>query len=731
MVAETSTNPDGVAPILASILSLPPDPKDPPTDPDSRRQKRLVLEALVSLFADRSAGRPILFGAEDIQWFDPTTLELFEILFDRLGTWRALMVLTLRAESASPRREGPNLTTIALDRLDRKSTLLIIDGIAGSTNLGPQLRDRIVNRTDGVPLFIEELTRGVLAEPMDATHPADRSIDIPDTIQASLMSRLDQAGSVKEVAQIGAAIGREFPEFLLEAVATVDKADLHITLRQLVAAKLLQKHTTPSGTNYLFRHALIQNAAYESLLHARRKQIHGQIAQALQTYFPDTVETQPEILAQHWERAEAFDMAIQFWRLAGERATLRSATFEAAAHLRQALQLIERVPQSEDRSRLELKLSVQYGGALRATQGPPGTDTGKAFARACELGRRLGDDQFFIPALAGLYGYYLVRSEHRAAAQAARELLAHAERTADRFQLMIGHRALGMVMVHTGRLVDAREHLERSLSLYDESNDGPLAFVYGTDHAQTAASFLSMTLWLLGHPDEATAREVWAETHGKKVNHLYSLVQTAMFRIIVRGLAQDWNAVSELAQQTLDLATRHSFTLAINLSRFYLAAARVLGSGHWSELEDMRRAAETWGSLNYRPLYLSLVAQALSSAARPDEALCVLAEAQSLVETTDERWLEAELYRLKGEFILARDPTRINDALASYRTALAIAARQSARRWELRIGVSLASLLRRCNRIDEARSIVVPILHRFGSALNDADIKSLNDLLKG
>jgi tetratricopeptide (TPR) repeat protein len=298
----------------------------------------------------------------------------------------------------------------------------------------------------------------------------------------------------------------------------------------------------------------------------------------------------------------------------------------------------------------------------------------------------------------------LVRAENKSAVATARELLSLAEARQDRIQLMIGHRAVGMVNLHTGDLVAAREHLETALGLYDEKNDGPLAFTYGTDHAQTIASFLCMTLWLLGKPDEARARESWAETHGARVGHLYSQVQTAMFRIIIRGLEYDWDAVDEMAQKTLDLSLRHSFGLAIDLCRFYIAASRVLGAGRYGDIDEMRRAVQAWGPLNYRPLYLGLVSESLGRAGQREEALRVLAEAHTLAQATDERWFEAELYRLKGE--LAHD---VHQSISDYSVALEIARRQSARSLELRAAADYARVLNSSGRSEEAKSVVAPV----------------------
>jgi class 3 adenylate cyclase/predicted ATPase len=726
-LAQIPDMPPSAAPVLASLLSLPADPQDAPLDPDPIRRKHLTLETLADLLARQASVRPLLFGGEDIQWFDPTSRELLDILVERAASWRGLIVLTSRPDFAPPWSARAGLTRLALERLSRDVAVAIIDSVTGDVPLARNIWERIIERTDGVPLFIEELTKAVIES--EATSTATHSPAIPDTLQASLMARLDQAAPIKEVAQIGAAIGREFPEALIEAVAPVGRTVLRATLDQLCAADLLQTRTTPSGETYVFKHALIQDAAYESMLHARRKEVHRRIVETLETRFPDAHGSQPEIRAQHWERAEAFDQAIRCWKLAGEHAVRRSATLEADAHLRQALALIERLQPGGDRDVIELELSVNHGAVLRAAQGPPGLGTGRAFGRARDLCRETGDSRHLLPALAGLYGYHLVRAENGPAAEVARELLDLAEARQDRIQLMIGHRAVGMVDLHKGDLMSARTHLELALEHYDEANDGRLAFIYGTDHAQTIASFLSMTLWLLGEPEKAAAREAWAVAHGAKVDHLYSQIQTSMFRIIVRGLAHDWATVEELGRKTLEVALRHSFGLTITLCRFYLAAARVLGRGHWDDIDAMQRAADTWGPINYRPLYLGLVADAMGRAGRRDEALRVLDEAHTLAEATDERWFEAELHRLRGELMLTHGDAGIDHVVASYNDALAIARRQAARSLELRSAVSLARLLKSNRRLDEAHAVLAPLSDHFGEGRHDVDFASARHLV--
>jgi tetratricopeptide (TPR) repeat protein len=595
--------------------------------------------------------------------------------------------------------------------------------------LPADLLHRIVERSDGSPLYIEELTKAVVESNLPNAIDAP-SIAIPDTLQELLIARLHHAAPAREVAQIGAAIGREFPQDLLEMVSSTGRPALNRTLQQLVDSDLLHRSTSASGTVYIFKHDLVRDASYETLLFAQRRTLHRRIAEALENRFPATVETQPELLAEHWERAAAIETAVKYWIQAGKRTAARSAVFEADAHLRRAYSLVGRLPKGRARAMLALDISVQHGGVLRVTHGPPSIKTGRMFARACKLCRKTHDDTLLVPSLSGLFAYHFVRAENARAAATAEQLLAFAEAGGNRQHRMIGHRTVGMALAHTGNLPAARRHLEQSLQLYDETSDGAVAFLYGTDHAQTAAGFLAKTLWLLGLPDAAAARESWAMAHALKVDHLFSLVQAKMFRITVRLFARDWEAAAVLAQETKQLATRHSLRFASTFSSFCLAASRCARCPDAAIVKEMRDTAEAWGRLNYRPLFLALIAEAEAAIGDPDKGLRVLADARSVVDATDERWIEPELYRLLGQIELMRSRPSIDEAEASYRKAIAVAHRQAARSYELRSSISLAHLMKRRGRSPEARTVLAPIYASLTEGFDTHEVSEARHLLQ-
>jgi class 3 adenylate cyclase/predicted ATPase len=723
----------GAAAVLASLLSLPPGSADPPPDPDLAVRKRRTFEIIVALIAERAARQPILVVCEELHWFDPTTIELLSLMIGRIQTLRVLMILTFRPEFTSS-WHGQHVKSVRLKRLDRDAGVVLVDRVTQGKAVPSEVLDQIIARSDGNPLFIEELTKAVLTANLNGASGDTLTDRIPETLRDSLIAKLDRLQGARDILQIGAAIGREFREDLLEAVTALDRTDLLYQLDQAITGDLLNRHTSASGTVYVYKHALVQDAAYGTILHSRRRDIHKRIAEALEMHFPATTQSQPELLAQHWQRDSDVMKAIQYWGRAGRWAAERSAAAEAHAHLRQALQLIETLPAGSERDGLELEITARLGGVLRAVEGPAGAATGNAFRRAKELCRDTGDNTLLAPCLAGLYAYHLVRAENTAAGETARELLALAEARQDRLYQMIGHRAVGAVLFHTGHFAEAREHLERSLDLYDPIDDGPLAFLYGTDHAQTASSFLAFALRMMGFFDQARLREDLALAQAKELGHLYSLVQTQMFRSVVRLAARDWKAGAAVAREMLELTKGHSFRMAKAATGFCVAACRPARGRLKQRLEELQEAATAWwstGAMNYRPMHLALIAEAHAAAGDPLQGLKTLDEAQAIVERTDERWMEAELHRLVGELKMSIKNPSLDDVESCFRKAIEIARRQSARVWELRAATSLASLLRSSGRMAEARAILTPVYEGFTEGLDSNDMRKAKTVLRG
>ena len=719
------------APILSALLSLQRDPSDPDPDPDSRRRKRQTFEILAKWLEARAAIEPIVCVCEDVHWFDPTSCEFLDEIIARCSRSRVLLILTFRSEFRPAWVQRPHVQTMRLGRLSPALGTQIVENVAAQVSLSQEMTRLIVSKCDGIPLFIEELTKTVLeshvAVPVDQAHV---HMAIPDSLQDSLVARLDRLSGVKEIAQIGAAIGREFRVDILEAVSGTTRSELNAALCKLVDAELIEQHERPDGTIGVFKHALVQEAVYETLLQAKQRSIHRRIAEVLEEEFSETSETQPEVLALHWERAGVFAAAVRYSTLAGKHAASRSATTEADMHFRQSLRICGQLSAGLERDQLELEAVLQHGGVLRATQGPHGAETGRAFGRARDLCLQIGNDQSLFPALAGLFGYYLVGAQNSQAEETARNLLAVAEAREDRFYRMVGHRAVGMVHLHIGDPRQARVHLERSLELYDERLDGPTAFSYGTDHAQTAASFLALTLEVLGYGDQATAHEAWAVAHGTRLNHRYSLVQTAMFRIMRSALGRDWDTVQDLADGTYNIGREHGFPIAEAMARFYLAVCRAArGEASDELLQELDRGVNALGRMNYHPFYLSLLAEAHAASGNVFHGLRLLSEAELLAEASQEQWMRAELLRLRGEMTLIVDPSAIEQAESLFEQAAEFAERQRARSWHLRAVVSLARLLSFTGRIREAHNKLAPLYDTFTEGFASPDLRSARSLL--
>ncbi len=469
-------------PLLAALLSLPAPERYPLPPMSPERQKQKTLEVLSGLLLALAADRPVLFIVEDLHWVDPTTTELLTRFLDQVPTARLLALLTARPSFIAPWPARSHLTSLTLTRFTSKQTETMVSRVSGPKLLPAEVLRQIVSKTDGVPLFVEELTKmvlesGLLAEREEGyelTAPLP-PLAIPSTLQDSLMARLDRLATVKEVAQLGAALGRAFPYELIRAVSHQDNTVLNQALERLVDAELLYRRGVPPQATYLFKHALVQEAAYQSVLKSTRQQSHQRIAQVLETRFQETRETQPELLAHHYTEAGLLALAIPYWHRAGQRAIENSAHLEAINHLTKGLESLATLPNTPERARQELVLLPTLGLALTATKGQANEEVGRTYTRAREISQQMGETPQFIPALSGLMSFHVVRAEFHAARQVGEQLLDLAERQSDPSVLLVGHFTVGQPLLFMGELGPARTHLEQGISLYTPRQHHPLA----------------------------------------------------------------------------------------------------------------------------------------------------------------------------------------------------------------------------------------------------------------
>jgi predicted ATPase len=694
-----------------------------------------VLRVLQAL----AARQPVLFIVEDLHWGDPSTLEFLNLLMDQGPTARILTLLVFRPEFRPPWGFQAHVTPLTLVRLPQQQTEVMVERVVGGKGLPAEVRQQIVAKTDGVPLFVEELTKMVLesgllqeqAGAYELTSPLP-SLAIPATLHDSLMARLDRLATIKEVAQWGATLGRAFPYDLLQAVALWDDATLQHALARLVEAELLYQRGLPPAATYLFKHALIQEAAYQSLLRSRRQQAHHRIAQVLEERFPDTAQTQPELLAHHYTEASLATQAIPYWLRAGQHAIQRSANLEAISHLTKGLDLLKTFPDTLERRQQELVLQTTLGPALMAIKGQAAPEVERAYARARELCQQVGETPQLFPVVWGLWYFYLVRGEYRTARELGEQLLTLAQSVQDPALLLLAHRVLGQTLYFQGELAAARGHLEQGIRVYDPQQHRSLAFHYSQDPGVACRSWAALVLWVLGYPEQALQRSYEALTLAQELAHAYSLAYALNWAAWLHRFRREEQAVQERAGAAVSFSTEQGFPLWLALGailRGCVLAERGQGEEGIAQIRQGMAAWEATGAETWRPFWLALLGEAYGTGGRAEEGLSVLAEALAGVQKTGERCWEAELYRLKGELLLQRAVPDAPQAEACFRQALAIGRHQQAKSLELRAAMSLGRLWQYQGKREEARQLLAPIYGWFTEGFDTADLQAAKALL--
>jgi class 3 adenylate cyclase len=515
LLAQTLTSKLDAA-LFADMLSLPNDGRYPAVDPTPEQRRKRTLEALVSHVETLAQQRTLLMIFEDAHWADPTSLEVFGWIVDRILRRRVLLIVTFRPDFDAPWIGRPYVTSLTLNRLGESEVIEMIDRVVGNSPLPPHVRHDIIERTDGIPLFVEEMTKAVLeAESEGAAQQTAAAIPssilaVPASLQASLMARLDRLGSAKEVAQIGAAIGREFPYELLGVVMRGHEVELRAGLDRLSEARLVFRRGTPPDATYTFKHALVQDAAYSTLLRGARQQLHARIAEALEKRFPEWIAREPELLAHHFAEARQTERAIGYWLKAGERAAGRSANLEAVRHLTRGLEALQTLPESPERDRRELAFQIAIGTPLIAVHGYSAPETGAAYKRARVLCERLGEAEPLAATLSGEFVFYFVRGNYPMMRRLTDEARQVAERLPNPVIRLAGHRLAGITAMHFGSFSEARSEFEAILRLYDASQHRSAPMYYVHDPKVSALTYLALVLWMLGLPEQARRSSVAA-----------------------------------------------------------------------------------------------------------------------------------------------------------------------------------------------------------------------------
>jgi predicted ATPase/class 3 adenylate cyclase len=722
-------------PLLAGLLSIPTGDRYPALDLTPQKRREKTLRALVAQVEGLAARQPVLLVVEDAHWADPTSLELFDLIVERVPSLPLLAIVTFRPEFVPPWVGRPQVTLISLNRLPRRLRAEMIAHLTGGKVLPQEIADQITDRTDGVPLFIEELTKavvesGLLVETGDryvATGPVT-ALAIPTSLQESLLARLDRLAPTTDVAQIAAALGRQFSHELISAVAAMPRQQLDDALAQLVNAELIFRRGTPPDAEYTFKHTLVQDTAYGTLLRSRRQQLHARIAATLEDKFPEILAAQPALLARHCAEAGLAEKAVGYWLKAGQQAMARSAMTEAVAQLRKGLDVLSGLPDGPWRWQQELDLQIALRPALAATKGWAAADVGETIARARALAEQMDRPEYLVPLINGQWAFHFVRSEHKLALSLAEQIEKIGEARNDVATRLQGRSLSGLARCFLGEFIAARALLEQCHGLADPTHRAIRGALSEDIYALMLAN-LAGTLAHLGYIDQARSRlnEALSEARlGQAQTLAYVLIFANFTAAITRS-----PELHRHAEELLALSTEHNFSLYLGWATAFRGwSLTVLGQAQegLSLITQGLVAVRATGTVLYTPRPLMWLAEAYAMVGQPVEGLNSLAEAAQITETTEERVGEAELHRLRGDLLNATgDPSA---AERNYHKALEVAKRQSAKLFELRASVSLARLWFKQGKRGQARDLLAPIYGWFTEGLDTLDLKEAKALLE-
>jgi class 3 adenylate cyclase/predicted ATPase len=720
-------------PLLASMLSLPLPDRYPPIELAAEAQRRKTLEVLSDWVLALAKLQPLVLVMDDLHWVDPTTLEFLGAVVEQAAGYPILVLPTFRPSFVWPWPSDEVTVQLVLSPFSPRQVRSMLKGLVGCERLPDALVEEIVAKSDGVPLFVEELTKSVLESDAfrdaDPRHGSTARLAVPSTLADSLMARLDKLGFAKEVAQRSAALGREFSRELLEATCLFENAVLDQALDQLVAAGLLYQRGAPPRATYTFKHALIRDAAYESMLKSTRCSVHEAIARAVKNLLPHVEEESPELLAFHFEEAGHVETAIGYWRLAGERATARWAHLEAIQHFERALALLERQPETAERARQEIELLEASSVPLVATQGYAADAVTRTFERARQLCETLGDTPLAV--LYGIWFGFLVRGDRKATGELVPRLLEVAQRSRDPVPQLIVHSAVGCWAFYAGDHGRARDHLARSMQHYDADQHRTLLAAYGSGADLYGHLYMAWCQWYSGYPDRAD--ELLREALGlaESENDPYALAQVLCFGVALAHCRREPDVLRERSERAAALATEHRFPYWLGIATCGVGSADVQ-SGRIEEgtariQEGLSILWATGGRVTH-PFYLSYLVEAHRAAGALAEGLEAVEEAIAFGESSLSRFHQPELLRLKGELLLARD----QDPAAAercFRAAIDVAREQGARSLELRAAASLFRLVEERPRCDEARSLLEDVYGRFTEGFSTVDLREAKRLL--
>jgi predicted ATPase len=687
----------------------------------------------------RAARRPVLFVLEDLHWVDASTLEFLAQFLAECQYDRILLVLTFRPEFQAPWPAVAHQSRLSLNRLTRRQAGELMRQKTGAA-VSDALLEQVYDRTSGVPLFVEEFTRmvqesGALGQSGDDQTRTQALLarTIPATLQDLIMARLDRLDGDREMVQLASALGREFSYELLAAVAAVEEPTLQAELAKLVKAEVLYPKGRPPRCQYTFKHALIEDAAYNSLVKARRQHFHRRIAEVLEARFPQTVETQPELLAHHFTEAGQADRGVGYWLKAGRRSRARSADSEAIGHLTRGLAVLETLEESRERDGRELEFLTTLGPGYIAARGYAAPEVGPVLGRAGELCRRTGDNLQLLGIMLGTWEWHIVRGDLPLCVDMAAEGMALAERLNDPGVWMEALFMPGVTMFYRGDFAGARACYEKAIASYDDRERTRGWAVYtGHNAGVTHRCYLALALWHLGYADQAF--RVDRETLGlaRSIGHAFSLGHAVDFSACLHQFCRNGAGAQAAGDEETAIATEQGFPLWHALGTLHSGAGMLLQGRRELALPLLLKGLSAFratGAGVRVPYYLGMLGDAYTQAGRFEDAHRAFDEALAVAERNDDRFQEAELHRLRGELLLAQSPDQATGAEGCFRQALATAVRQQSKAWELRAATSLARLCQRQGRRDEARAALAAVYGTFTEGFTTPDLVDARALL--
>jgi class 3 adenylate cyclase/predicted ATPase len=719
--------------LIANLLSVSTESHHELLELTPQQIKNKTISTLIDTLLAFSLQYPTLCIFEDAHWVDPSTLELLELIISRIGHARVLLIVSCRPEFRPTWLAHANITTHSLTRLSQSEVKIMIRDLLRGGSIPQQLVDQIIEKADGVPLFIEELTSSTLSGPLRETLGRTEqaaSLRVPETLSDALMERLDRVAPSRRIAQIAAVIGREFSYDLLSATARIDEEDIQSAISLLEQADVIYRVSISPFVRFAFKHVLLRDAIYDSLLRSKRQQIHADIAAILEHDFSKLVENQPEVLAFHYQEASNHQLAIRYWFKSGQRALARSANVEAIANFRKALQLLNALPETPERTKQEIDIQLALGIPLIAVQGYAAAETREAFSRARSLCLRLGNIPEYYQALFGVWGNLWMSGKNSEALHMAEEFLSRSRALSDPVPLMVAHRVMGSTLLTIGEFQSSANHFEEAIRLSVSRGKQPLYNLYMVEPQVASLLLLSWDLWFLGYPDQSLSRVSEALALAQDLGQPYTVAFAHYMTSVVHLLRGDAARALKSAERSFEMSQEQRFSLYVTLSR--ISRGRALGDlGRLGEaraeielgIDEARRSGVGY----MLPMMESWLAEVHAKAGENETALSIVEETLSNIGDVTGRAWEAELHRQRAQILVALNPSKVREAESCLKKSIEVARGQAAKSLELRAATSLAELWRTQGRLDDARALLEPICRWFDEGAETADLRRARD----